>query len=81
MRSLQMSSSVYQPMLLHSVLLLHTCTYPLPLLQIKKASAQGEDAWKGAGKTEGLQVWRIVKFKVRQESRFLVTYIAIVVQY
>ena len=35
--------------------------------QIKKASAEGEDAWKGAGTKEGLQVWRIVKFKVHAE--------------
>ena len=35
------------------------------LVQIKKASAQGEDAWKEAGTKEGVQVWRIVKFKVR----------------
>lgn len=32
--------------------------------EIKKASAQGEDAWKEAGTKEGVQVWRIVKFKV-----------------
>lgn len=32
--------------------------------QIKKASAECEDAWKGAGTKVGLQVWRIVKFKV-----------------
>ena len=35
--------------------------------QIKKASAEGEDAWKGAGTKEGLQVWRIVQFKVHAE--------------
>ena len=34
--------------------------------QIKKASAEGEDAWKEAGTKEGLQVWRIVQFKVLQ---------------
>lgn len=34
------------------------------MLQIKKANAEGEDAWKGAGKEEGLQIWRIVQFKV-----------------
>ena len=33
-------------------------------MQIKKASAECEDAWKGAGTKVGLQVWRIVKFKV-----------------
>ncbi len=32
--------------------------------QIKKASAECEDAWKGAGEKEGLQIWRIVQFKV-----------------
>ena len=35
-----------------------------PFTQIKQASAQGEEAWKGAGTKVGLQVWRIVKFKV-----------------
>ena len=34
------------------------------VMQIKKASAECEDAWKGAGTKVGLQVWRIVKFKV-----------------
>ena len=37
---------------------------PLPLPQIKKASAECEDAWKSAGEKEGLQIWRIVQFKV-----------------
>ena len=32
--------------------------------QIKKASAEGEDAWKNAGENVGLQIWRIVQFKV-----------------
>lgn len=32
--------------------------------KIKQASAQGEDAWRGAGQKEGLQIWRIVQFKV-----------------
>lgn len=31
---------------------------------IKKASAESEDAWKEAGEKEGLQIWRIVQFKV-----------------
>ncbi|PVD24121.1 hypothetical protein C0Q70_14591 [Pomacea canaliculata] len=31
---------------------------------IKKASASTEEAWKGAGRKPGLQIWRIVKFKV-----------------
>lgn len=33
-------------------------------VKIKEASAHGEDAWKGAGIKVGVQVWRIVKFKV-----------------
>jgi gelsolin len=32
--------------------------------KIKEASAHGEEAWKGAGTKVGLQIWRIVKFKV-----------------
>jgi gelsolin len=32
--------------------------------QVKKSSAQQEPAWKNAGKKVGLQIWRIVKFKV-----------------
>lgn len=32
--------------------------------QIKKASAECEDAWKGAGESEGLKIWRIEQFKV-----------------
>ena len=35
------------------------------LTQIKKASAEGEDAWKEAGTKAGIQVWRIVQFKVQ----------------
>ncbi|XP_031564938.1 gelsolin-like protein 1 isoform X2 [Actinia tenebrosa] len=31
---------------------------------VKKASAEGEPAWEGAGTKVGLQIWRIVKFKV-----------------
>ncbi|XP_048584453.1 gelsolin-like protein 1 [Nematostella vectensis] len=31
---------------------------------VKKESAEGEPAWEGAGKEVGVQVWRIVKFKV-----------------
>ncbi|XP_059152240.1 gelsolin-like protein 1 isoform X2 [Physella acuta] len=31
---------------------------------VKKESAQTEPAWKDAGKKVGLQIWRIVKFKV-----------------
>ncbi|OWF42510.1 gelsolin-like protein 2 isoform X2 [Mizuhopecten yessoensis] len=32
--------------------------------EVKKSSAQTEPAWEGAGQVEGLQIWRIVKFKV-----------------
>ncbi|XP_055882203.1 gelsolin-like protein 2 isoform X2 [Biomphalaria glabrata] len=32
--------------------------------QIKKASAQSETAWKTAGQEVGLEIWRIVNFKV-----------------
>ncbi|KAL5509687.1 hypothetical protein EMCRGX_G005093 [Ephydatia muelleri] len=32
--------------------------------KVKKESAQTEPAWKGAGEKVGLQIWRIVKFKV-----------------
>jgi len=32
--------------------------------KVKKESAESEPAWQGAGQEVGLQVWRIVKFKV-----------------
>lgn len=32
--------------------------------QVKKESAEHEPAWKNAGQKVGLQIWRIVKFKV-----------------
>lgn len=32
--------------------------------KVKHAAAEGEDAWKGAGKSIGIQIWRIEKFKV-----------------
>ncbi|ESO90008.1 hypothetical protein LOTGIDRAFT_192582 [Lottia gigantea] len=32
--------------------------------QVKKESAESEPAWQGAGAEPGLQIWRIVKFKV-----------------
>ncbi|XP_072165124.1 gelsolin-like protein 2 [Diadema setosum] len=32
--------------------------------KVKKESAESEPAWKGAGQSVGLQIWRIVKFKV-----------------
>ncbi|XP_071953968.1 gelsolin-like protein 1 [Antedon mediterranea] len=31
---------------------------------VKKASAETEPAWQGAGQKVGMQIWRIVKFKV-----------------
>lgn len=31
---------------------------------MKKAAAETEAAWKDAGSKVGLQIWRIVKFKV-----------------
>jgi gelsolin len=33
--------------------------------EVKKASAETEPAWKNAGSKVGLQIWRIVKFKVQ----------------
>jgi len=32
--------------------------------KVKKESAETEEAWQGAGNDVGLQIWRIVKFKV-----------------
>jgi len=32
--------------------------------KIKKAAAETEDAWKGAGQAVGIEIWRIEKFKV-----------------
>ena len=32
--------------------------------KVKKESAETEPAWKGAGQAVGMQIWRIVKFKV-----------------
>jgi hypothetical protein len=31
---------------------------------LKLAAAQSEEAWKGAGKAPGIQVWRVEKFKI-----------------
>ena len=42
--------------------------YSIYILQVKKASAETEPAWKGAGSKVGLQIWRIVKFKVSAKS-------------
>ena len=33
---------------------------------MKKGAAEKEEAWQGAGQVVGLQIWRIVKFKVRE---------------
>jgi len=35
---------------------------------VKKASAETEKAWKGAGQKVGIKIWRIVKFKVRHAA-------------
>lgn len=32
--------------------------------KVKLAAAQTEEAWKNAGKTPGLEIWRINQFKV-----------------
>lgn len=37
--------------------------------QVKKSSAQAEPAWHGAGQKVGLQIWRIVNFKVTEWER------------
>ena len=34
------------------------------VLKVKKEAAAGEKAWEGAGEKPGLEIWRIVKFKV-----------------
>ncbi len=34
------------------------------MVQVKKAAAQTEKSWIGAGKKVGLEIWRIVKFNV-----------------
>ncbi|GFO15631.1 gelsolin [Plakobranchus ocellatus] len=36
---------------------------------VKKESAETELAWKNAGKAPGLQIWRIVKFKVTHQPQ------------
>ena len=40
--------------------------FPLLLAfkQVKRAAAETEEAWQGAGEKVSLQIWRIVKFKV-----------------
>jgi len=35
---------------------------------VKKASAETEKAWKGAGQKVGIKIWRIVQFKVRRAA-------------
>lgn len=32
--------------------------------KVRHAAAEGEDAWKGAGQSLGIQVWRVEKFKI-----------------
>lgn len=39
--------------------------------QVKKESAETEPAWQGAGQDVGLQIWRIVKFKVHHWQKDL----------
>jgi len=34
--------------------------------EIKKLAAQGEPAWKTAGKTPGIQIWRVEKFQIKE---------------
>lgn len=41
-------------------------------LQVKKASAETEKAWAGAGQKVGIQIWRIVKFKVLDRAKYMV---------
>mmetsp|Transcript_13922 Transcript_13922/g.15380 ORF Transcript_13922/g.15380 Transcript_13922/m.15380 type:complete len:369 (-) Transcript_13922:111-1217(-) len=36
---------------------------------IKKAAAESEEAFKGAGKAPGLEVWRVAKFQVKREDK------------
>ncbi len=39
--------------------------YPV-FIQVKRAAAGTEKAWQNAGESVGLQIWRIVKFKVER---------------
>ena len=65
-----------------SFALLLSISFDFHTLQIKKASAECEDAWKGAGTKVGVQVWRIVKFKVYSlPSETTVVIILLVVSY
>jgi len=34
--------------------------------EIKKHAANGEPAWKSAGKEPGIQVWRVEKFQIKE---------------
>lgn len=51
---------------LHVVL--RVCLCVAAVYQVKKSSAETEPAWNGAGQNVGLQIWRIVKFKVREKT-------------
>ena len=37
---------------------------------MKKGAAETEEAWQGAGQEVGLQIWRIVNFKVRELCKY-----------
>ncbi|XP_030835131.1 gelsolin-like protein 2 [Strongylocentrotus purpuratus] len=37
--------------------------------EVKKAAAESEPAWKGCGQKTGVQIWRIVKFKVENWNK------------
>lgn len=37
--------------------------------QVKKESAESEPAWRGSGQAPGMQIWRIVKFKVEHWNK------------
>jgi len=41
------------------------------VLQVKREAAGTEPAWEGAGTKVGLQIWRIVKFKVTTYAIFI----------
>lgn len=45
----------------------------LAVKQLKRESAETEKAWQGAGEKVGVQIWRIVKFKVRAERYYKIS--------